>query len=242
MFANSSSELIQEEPEAISYLKQAIFGGKHWYIALFEAIRLWNIPEETHDGRTYHYLIDGEASDWLLIAERLCEAVAHLIPETEKTNLLFHGEPPLNLPPEKFKELIGQTKHYQHLNYFYGITTEETLILAVGEEIRKETRAAGRIRDTDVVINEAYRRIYGATKAILLRNFRNEKGYPQLKSTNLTELKEFTYWLFKYRLTHCDKAKIASDTKKALIWLNSQGFTRRLIKRDSNQEFIEIIQ
>jgi hypothetical protein len=40
--------------------------------------------------------------------------------------------------------------------------------------------------------------------------------YPQRKSLTLTELKEFTYWLFKYRVKTSEKPKIASDTKKAL--------------------------
>jgi len=43
-------------------------------------------------------------------------------------------------------------------------------------------------------------------------------------------MKEFTYWLFKYRLKHCDKARVASDTKKALDWLNGRNaFSRRLV-------------
>jgi len=57
---------------------------------------------------------------------------------------------------------------------------------------------------------------------VLLKRFRRENGYPQLKSISLTELKEFTYWLFKYRLNHCDKARVASDTKKALTQLRSK--------------------
>jgi hypothetical protein len=36
----------------------------------------------------------------------------------------------------------------------------------------------------------------------------------------LNELNEFTYWLFKHRLGNSDKARIASDTKKALLFLN----------------------
>lgn len=236
-----SSELATaEETEAERHLKQAILSGKHWYIALLEAIRLWNLPEETHDGHTYHYLIYDEAIDWLVIAERLCEAVKNLIPEEEKANLLFHGEPPLNLTPQDFKELIGPAKYHQYLNYFYGVTVEEALMLAVEEEIQKERRSAGLTRDTDAIANEAYRRIYSATKAILLRNFRKEKRYSYLKSATLSELKQFTYWLFKYRLKHNDKAKIASDTKKALIWLNKQSLARHLSKHDFNQEFIEI--
>ena len=69
--------------EAIRHLEQAIIGGKHWYIALLEAIGRWNTAEETHNGRTYRYLIDGEAFDWLLLAERLCETVDGLLPDDE---------------------------------------------------------------------------------------------------------------------------------------------------------------
>jgi hypothetical protein len=78
------------------------------------------------------------------------------------------------------------------------------------------------------VDNEAYRRIYGATEAVLLKRFRRERGYPRLKSISLTELKEFTYWLFKYRLKQCEKAKVASDTKKALEYLKEQWASRGL--------------
>ena len=57
--------------KAVDELKAAIAGGKHWYIALLEAIGLWTTAEETHNGRLYRYLIAGEAFDWLLLAERL---------------------------------------------------------------------------------------------------------------------------------------------------------------------------
>ena len=100
---------------------------------------------------------------------------------------------------------------------------EEALVLAVQEEVRKERRTLGYNNEHNLA-NEVYQRIYGATRTTLLKRFRREKGYPQLKSISLTELKEFTYWLFKYRLKNCDKARVASDTKKALAWLNSNDF------------------
>ena len=226
-----SQSTISSGDEAMRYLEQAIASGKHWYIALLEAIGLWTVAEEVHNGRHYHYLIAGEAFDWLLLAERLCGVADGLLPDEEKTALLFHGQPPVKLTTEKFKELIGSAKYQQYLNYFYGITVEEALILAVQEEVRKERRASGYNREHGV-INEAYRRIYGATEAVLLKHFRREKAYPLLKSISLTELKEFTYWLFKYRLKRCDKTRVASDTKKALEYLEQQltikGFPREL--------------
>jgi hypothetical protein len=207
---------------AIKHLEQAISSGKHWYIALLESIGLWPDGDETLNGRHYQYLIDGEAFDWLLLAERLCQAVDELLPEDEKITLLFYSKPPLKLTNSKFKALIGSTKYRQYLNYFYGITVEEALILAVQEEIRKEKRILGYNKEYNLT-DEVYQRIYGATRPALLKRFRREKGYRQLKSISLTELKEFSYWLFKYRLKNCDKARIASDTKKALEYLNASG-------------------
>jgi len=192
------------------------------------------VAEEVHNQRRYRYLIAGEAFDWLLLAERLCQAVDGLLPDAEKTALLFHGQPPLNLTVDRFKELIGGGKYHQYLNYFYGITVEEALILAVQEEVRKERRTSGYSNKEHDVVSEVYRRIYGATKPVLLKRFRREKGYPHLKSISLTELKEFTYWLFKYRLKQCDKARIASDTKKALQQLNINGYPRGLVADESS--------
>ncbi len=226
--------------KAIRHLKQAITSGQHWYIALLEAIGLWDIAGEPHNGRTYCYLIDGEAFDWLLLAERLCEAVGSLVPEDEKAALLFYARPPVDLPAEKVKKLMGSVKYHQYLNYFYGIIAEEALVLAVQEEVRKEWWVSGYYREKDTA-NEAYGRIYGTTKAVLLRQFRQDRNYPQLNSTNLTELKEFTYWLFKHRLKQSDKAKVASDTRKALDWLKNKGFPRRTDRRDFELAFIDIL-
>ena len=218
-----STRLTPADEEAIGHLKAAIASGKHWYLALLEAIGLWQASEETKDGRSYQYLIEGEAFDWLVLAERLCQEVVGLVPEDEKAALLFHGKPPLELSANEFKKLIGSHKYQQYLNYFYGITAEEALVQAVEEEVCKEGWAPE--RNNKDTADEAYRRIYEATQRELFRDFRREKGYSQTRSINLTQLKEFTYWLFKYRLKHCDKARVASDTKKALKWL--KGNTRR---------------
>ena len=210
---------------AITHLEREIASGKNWYLALLEAIGLWTGAEETYQGRHYRYLIDGEAFDWLLLAERLCREVADLIPEAERDTLLFHSQPPVEMSAKEFKKLIGSGKYQQYLNYFYGVTVEEALLRAVEDEIRKEKRISGYAREENLA-NEAYRRIYGSTKAILLKRLRRQKRYPRLKSTSLDELKEFSYWLFNYRLQHCDKARVASDTKKALEKLDSEGFMK----------------
>lgn len=211
--------------DAIEHLKQSIAEGNHWYIALLEAIGLWTIPEEDRNGHRYRYLIGGEAFDWLLLAQRLCEEVDDLIPVAERDSLLF-GKPPFKLPVHDFKTLIGAEKYRALLNYFYGITVEQALHLAVQMDMEKEAQGHLRRRDTDEGI---YQRIYNTTKSDLVGRFRIEKNYPQNDSMSLSEMDEFTYWLFKYRFNRCDAARVASDTKKALALL--EDFESSVIER-----------
>jgi len=213
------------DKEAIQHLKQAVHEGKHWYIALLEAIGLWGSAEETYDGEHYRYLISGEAFDWLSLAERLCLEVDGLFSEEEKLNLLFFGVPPLELSEKEFSHLIGDTKYRAYLNYFYGVIIEEALIPAVEEEVCKERGNLVACQDKRIQ-EEAYQRVYGTDMATLLSQFRHEKKYHYRKSMTLTEQKEFTYWLFKYRLKHCDRERVASDTKKALEWWQQQRAPR----------------
>jgi len=214
------------DARAIEHLKQVVASGKHWYLALLEAIKLWRSPEEDYQGHHVRYLIEGEAFDWLLLAERLTDEISRLIPEKERINLLFFDLPPVELSTEEFKKLIGSAKYKAYLNYLYGVLVEENLISAVVDEIRKERRASGLNKHEDI-LDRAYRRIYGDSQQALLDSFRKEKKYPKRKSITLSELKEFTYWLFKYRLIRCDKSRVASDTKKALIKMQSNLAARK---------------
>jgi hypothetical protein len=209
------------DAEAINYLKQAVAGGQHWYLAVLGAMGLWTSAEEVRNDRTYRYLIDGEAFDWLLLAERLCETVDGLIPEDEKDALLFRGVPPLELSAVEVKKLIGESKYGQYLSFFYGVTVEDALLLAIQEEIDKERRVGG-FRSRGESDDETYQRIYGTDMEDLLKLFRQGKRYTRHNTMTLAELKEFTYWLFKYRLKRCEKAKIASDTRKALEYLKRE--------------------
>ena len=208
-----------QDTRAIQGLKSAIAEGRNWYPALLEAIRLWGSAEEDYDGRHYQYLVDNEAFDWLVLAERLCEEIDGFIPEKELINLLFFDRPPIELSREEFKNLIGAPKYKAYLNYLYGILVEKFLVLAVTEEIRKKKRVLG-LNSDNGVIDEAYQLIYGDTQLALLKQFRKERHHPQLKSISLSELNEFTYWLFKYRMKVRDKSRVASDTKKALVKLH----------------------
>ncbi len=221
-----SKKAQENEKEAIQHLKRAIASGQHWYLALLEAIGLWTLPEETYRGRTRRYLIAGEAFDWLLLAERLGEEVNGFIPEDEYHDLIRRGKPPLELTAEKVRKLIGEAKYRAYLNYFYGITVEEALLLAVKEEVLKERRGWG-YNGEQGIEDEAFRRLYGDTRDALLERFRKERRYSRKRSLELSQLKEFTYWLFKHRFQYWDRARVASDTKKGLNKLRQLGIAKK---------------
>ena len=207
--------------EAILHLREAVSSGRNWYVALLEAIGLWGSAEELHDGRYYRYLIGGEAFDWLTLADRLCQEIDGLIPENEKLDLLFAATPPIDLSPSEFRQLIGDVKYRAYLNYLYGVVVEEALVSVVEEEVLKENGHLTLVLGQRIE-QEAYRRVYEAEMFDLLTLFRGQRGYPNGDSVSLTEKKEFTYWLFKYRVEHSEKARVASDTRKALAWLQRQ--------------------
>jgi len=213
--------LPDEDNDAIRHLKVELAAGKPWHIALLGAIGLWTWPEEHHNGRHYCYLIDGEAFDWVLLAERLSLAIAGSVPEDELNALLFFGRLPEEISDEEFRELIGEAKYHAYLNYLYGITIEKFVLIAVEEEIEKERHSQIFSRMDDGQ-NDAHRRLYDASQEELLRLFQDEKGYDEGEDLSLTRLREFTYWLFKYRLRNCDKARVASDTRKGVEYIKRQ--------------------
>jgi hypothetical protein len=208
---------------AINHFRQEMALGKHWYIALLESIGLWTDESEEVEGRSYRYLVDGEAFDWLLLAERLCDTANGGIPLKEKNGLLFESKPPLELDADAFKRLIGDSKYHQYLNYFYGVTVEEALLQAIREEVRKERHSSGVGHQPQAEEGESFFRVYSETESVLLKQFRKEKHYSQYAKFNLTQIKEFIYWRFKYRLRTAEKARVASDTQKALKWLKNNG-------------------
>ena len=214
------SELVTGDAEAIRHLKEAVRSGREWYLALLEAVALWTLPEEEFQGRIYRYLVQGEAFDWLLLAERLCCELDGMIPLEEKERLLFLGELPGHTSAKDFQELIGLNKHRAFLNFWYGVVVEEALQLAVEEEVRKQQRARG-YPDSEDMVEEAFVRIYEENRTDLLKEFLRETGDPKRNSLSLTEMKDFTYRLFKRRLKIWDPARVASDTRKGLEKLHS---------------------
>jgi hypothetical protein len=211
----------RREPEALEHFRECLKAGKPWFSSLLEAIALWDQAEEEVDGQSYRYLVGGEAFDWLLLSQRLCVAVDGLVPSEEVEALLCDARPPVETDRREFRRLIGAAKHRAYLNFFYGVVVEEALMGAVEEEVRKERRSASLLEDPGL-LDEVCQRIYDAPHSALLDIFRRERGYLQEQVMGLQELKEFTYYLFKYRVKHSEPDKVASDTHKGLLYLHRQ--------------------
>lgn len=203
------------DSQAVAHLRRELINGADWPDALMGAIALWTTPEEIYEGTRLVYLIASEAFDWLTLAHRLCAEARDLIPDDELEDFLFTGRFPPRVDESDFREVLGVDKNSAYLNYFYGVEVETALQQVVEAEIEKRFYASGRQYATDHT-NEAFQRIYNSTRDDLLIAYWDHMNRPYRKITTLTELKEFTYWLFKRRLNVSDKAKIASDTKKGM--------------------------
>lgn len=214
-----------DDVNPIEHMLSALRGGVDWPTAMLQAMAYWRVPQETIDGNRRNYFIGGEAFDWLLMAERLCEAAGDLIPAAEQEALLFDGRFPDTFDAARFKELLGAHKHSGYLNYFYGVVVEEALQLAVEGEVHKRHISNGNRYQSDFT-EEAFARIYHKPLGELLAAFRGDMGYPESDALTLTQSKEFTYWLFKYRVRTSDKARVASDTRKGLAQLQALAAAR----------------
>lgn len=213
--AEQAVGLAQQGPEALSHLKTSVESGMPWHRALLETVGLWTQPQEEYQGRSYQYLIQGEAFDWLLLADRLCSELDGIIPGDEKEQLLFSGEFPAAVGPELFKELLGTSKYSAYLNYWYGVVVEEALQLSVEEQVRKRHLALC-YADSEDLVEEAFLHLYNASRTDLSEEFRREMHIPLRRALSMSDLKEFTYWLHKRRLKIWDPARVASDTKRGI--------------------------
>ena len=204
--------------QVIERLRSRAGRTEPWYIALLDTIGRWSLPHEDIWGRHWRYVIGGEALDWLTLAHRLCLAIPDAVPPDELETLLFYGRLPEDIGPERFRQLVGPYRYTAHLNFWYGVVVEEALQLVTEDSIRK-SRLARCYGDSDDVVEDAYRHLYGETRTNLVPEFLSDAGGnwgDDPENLSLLAWKEFTYWLFKRRIRKWHPARVASDTRRGL--------------------------
>jgi hypothetical protein len=72
----------------------------------------------------------------------------------------------------------------------------------------------------------------------MLAEYRQQRGLPDAGELSYGELREFTYWLFKYRVNQLDPARVASDTRKALAQMSELEAAAR--RREYWAEFADV--
>ena len=204
----------------IDLFRMQLAAGAPWFRTLLQAMGRWIPAEEWHRDRRYKYMVGGEAFDWLLLAERLCDEAGGYIPQRDLERLLFHGLLPEPLAEDDLRELLGVSKYRAYLNFHYGVVLEEALQLAAEEYARKRHLARG-FSDSEELAEEAFLHLYTRTRSDLLSDFRAEAKLGRRQGLNLTDLKEFTYWLHKRRVNYWDPARVAYDTRLAILRLES---------------------
>lgn len=215
MDSKSTTTDLDSRRLAVDHLHVALAEGRDWPEALLGAMALWTTPDEMHGGRTFNYLIAGEAFDWLLLAERLLDETRDTVPPDELETLLFEGKFPDRFDTERIQELLGGDKYRGYLNYHYGVTVEEALQLACEHELRKRDTSNG-VKYRNAYSEKAFPLIYRKSREELLCMFREAEELEPEAVSSMAEHRAFTYWLFKYRWANSDKARIASDTTKGL--------------------------
>ena len=216
-------ELIEFGPEALlAQFHARLRAGTPWFDALLDCIRDWDVPRETADGREYVYLIEHEAFDWLLLAERICDsAPAGLLPLAEVEALLFDEAPPVPLSEPEFQERLGTAKYWAHLNFLYGVRVEQALHLAIERVLQKERSGIEFSHARGDLDGDVFGRIYGTRQADLLREYRAaiHRDHADPERIEHSEWQAFTYWLFRRRLERQDPARVASDTRQGMEML-----------------------
>ena len=214
--SNGEGPLPSPCQEAVAGLRESVRAGASWPLALLEAMGRWTATEEVFRGRRYRYLIQGEALNWPLLGQRLLQEVDTPIPASQRKRLLQGFFPP-DLSRHVVRRLLGAEKHRAFLNYWYGVVVEHALQKAVEGEVRKERVSRG-LSPRGPVAEQAFRRIYNEPRSALLARFRESEN-----GNAADEASAFTYWLFKLRLSQCEKERVASDTRKGLEWLHRTG-------------------
>ena len=196
-----------------------------WRTAVLEAIGRWPVATETVDGERFDYLLSGEAFDWKLLAQRIRSRLQNSIPDDEWESWISSPVPFGGLDEPEFTRILGVDKHRAHLSYFYGVTVEQALQTAVGEEIAKRRVAGGRAPDQETR-EDTYLRLYGSSLTVLWYDFVASREAEGLENpvdhdgeASLNAVDDFTYWLFKKRMGRADPARVASDTRKGLAQL-----------------------
>lgn len=216
---------IGSQEEILDEFRKTIQGGHPWPEALMDAMASWPAAEEVHQRKRYNYFIAGEAFDWMMLSERILQSVEGLVPIQEQEALITSGMFPAGFDEGRLKERLGVEKHRGYLNYFYGVIVEHALQLSVEVHTHKRLISNG-VRYRVDLADEAFKTIYGGSVKEMLDKFRTDTRTPRRKKVAMHESKEFTYWLFKYRVKNADPARLASDTKRGLDQLQKMRAAR----------------
>ena len=215
--------------QGVEAFRRAVAEGAEWYPTLLEVIARWVAPEEEVDGIRLHYLIAGEAFDWLLLAQRILAASADLVSPEEAERLVVEGVAPRNETEDEFEAAIGPAKYRAHLNFQYGVVIEALLLLSAEQELNKTGHlSAHGLPPPDVI---AYERVYGKSFDELKVFYQAEEGVTLGDRVSQTDMRLMLYWLSKFRIRYAEPARIASDTRKAMTVLAGMEGRRARLAR-----------
>ncbi len=241
--------------EPLSKLRSQIASSPAaWRTHILRNIGEWPTSHEKIEGETFRYFVGGEAFNWKRLAERM---VSHLKQEMREPLMLSQMEkwllsdhPTGGMAENAFRNLLGVAKWRAHLNYFYGVQLERSLILSVQQSVAHRRFSRGLPLDDDS-LEDAFERLYEQDRHTLWQQFLDvdPAGFHDLDDWEAGDLismaveDEFTYWLFKKRLNSTHPEHMAHETRRGLemmdIMRDADTRRARMMKNESHGDLIE---
>jgi len=243
---SQSSDYQQSAEQYFEIATKALIQGFDWQDVVLEAIKVWHIPEERKGNHKFIYLILGEAFNWIRLATRIINACQIKASNKQINDFLFNGYIPANLSEYEFRSKIGDIKYKGWQNYYYGVMVEQCVVELSKSNMIKKAYASG-VRITEQNLDSVFKETYGDYLDVLWRRFnlnnhKNNKKYYLPKTTGESDSEQFTYWLFKLRLSRSAPEVFASRTKEALKYLDNVKMNNNMrVINYRNQKFEGLI-
>ncbi len=145
----------------------------------------------------------------MTLTERLGSAIKSYLNKEKYHELIFTGLLPNKSSYEYMKKIISRNKLSQMRNFYYGIIIEDLIYVQKSQQYLKKS-----LYNTNNY--DGYEEIYGKNINLLFKQFAKNIKFAKKNTINLYTYKEFTYWLFKYRIKNSDETKVASDTNLSI--------------------------
>lgn len=205
---------------------------KDWHAAGISMVGAWPVTTDNSPNKLVYRLIGGEAMDWRQVIKLGHEADSTLFEKYDVASWLRNSDIHGDVGAHEFTDCLGEERYKAHLNFFYGVKVERSLLSVTVDDLVKNVVSCGGPANS-VTRRQAYKELYGVTYIELKSQFQQYLKDSGIQ-VDLSDIEaEFRYWLFKFRLNNSERVKTASDTKRGLDRWHREQATSSVVSSSS---------